>query len=160
MLGGNYLRWVAKCCHIPTENHSLFFCIAFPFFPNSFYFRYNFFLDCTKAKSCTVILRGSAEQFIAETERSLHDAIMIVRRAKKNDTIVAGLFYIILHNFMLFSRMACLFSLLFLCSYLLNNFCPTLFYKLELITNILPKIQAQKNQKKLFFVGRPFCLHF
>uniref|UniRef100_A0A1I7VRC7 T-complex protein 1 subunit eta n=1 Tax=Loa loa TaxID=7209 RepID=A0A1I7VRC7_LOALO len=52
--------------------------------------RYNFFLDCTKAKSCTVILRGSAEQFIAETERSLHDAIMIVRRAKKNDTIVAG----------------------------------------------------------------------
>ncbi|VDK82885.1 unnamed protein product [Litomosoides sigmodontis] len=52
--------------------------------------RYNFFLDCTKAKSCTVILRGGAEQFIAETERSLHDAIMIVRRAKKNDTIVAG----------------------------------------------------------------------
>ncbi|KAK6057190.1 putative T-complex protein 1, eta subunit [Cooperia oncophora] len=34
--------------------------------------------------------RGGAEQFIAETERSLHDAIMIVRRAKKNDSIVAG----------------------------------------------------------------------
>ncbi|EJW84468.1 T-complex protein 1 [Wuchereria bancrofti] len=45
--------------------------------------RYNFFLDCKKANACTVILRGSAEQFIAETERSLHDAIMIVRRAKK-----------------------------------------------------------------------------
>ncbi|MCP9262630.1 Chaperonin containing TCP1, subunit 7 (Eta) [Dirofilaria immitis] len=42
--------------------------------------RYNFFLGGSKAQSCTVILRGSAEQFIAETERSLHDAIMIVRR--------------------------------------------------------------------------------
>ncbi|VDM97727.1 unnamed protein product [Thelazia callipaeda] len=52
--------------------------------------RFNFFLGCTKAQSCTVILRGTAEQFIAETERSLHDAIMIVRRAIKNDTIVAG----------------------------------------------------------------------
>lgn len=30
------------------------------------------------------------DQFIEETERSLHDAIMIVRRAIKNDTIVAG----------------------------------------------------------------------
>lgn len=52
--------------------------------------RYNFFIDGSKAKSCTLILRGGSEQFIAETERSLHDAIMIVRRAMKNDTIVAG----------------------------------------------------------------------
>ncbi|KAK0408988.1 hypothetical protein QR680_004279 [Steinernema hermaphroditum] len=52
--------------------------------------RYNFFLECEKAQSCTLLLRGGADQFIAETERSLHDAIMIVRRAKKNDTIVAG----------------------------------------------------------------------
>lgn len=44
----------------------------------------------SKAHACTILLRGGAEQFIAETERSLHDAIMIVRRAKKNDTIVAG----------------------------------------------------------------------
>lgn len=29
-------------------------------------------------------------QFIEETERSLHDAIMIVRRAIKNDAVVAG----------------------------------------------------------------------
>lgn len=35
-------------------------------------------------------MRGGAEQFIEETERSLHDAIMIVRRAKKNDSVVAG----------------------------------------------------------------------
>uniref|UniRef100_A0A183CM30 CCT-eta n=1 Tax=Globodera pallida TaxID=36090 RepID=A0A183CM30_GLOPA len=52
--------------------------------------RYNFFIDGSKEKSCTLLLRGGAEQFIAETERSLHDAIMIVRRAKKNDSIVAG----------------------------------------------------------------------
>ena len=37
-----------------------------------------------------MILRGGAEQFIEETERSLHDAIMIVRRAIKNDSVVAG----------------------------------------------------------------------
>jgi len=43
-----------------------------------------------KAKTCTIVLRGGAEQFIEETERSLHDAIMIVRRTIKNDAIVAG----------------------------------------------------------------------
>ena len=35
-------------------------------------------------------MRGGAEQFMDETERSLHDAIMIVRRAIKNDAVVAG----------------------------------------------------------------------
>jgi len=52
--------------------------------------RYNFFIGCPHARTCTLILRGGAEQFIEETERSLHDAIMIVRRAMKNDAIVAG----------------------------------------------------------------------
>uniref|UniRef100_A0AC35U9A4 T-complex protein 1 subunit eta n=1 Tax=Rhabditophanes sp. KR3021 TaxID=114890 RepID=A0AC35U9A4_9BILA len=52
--------------------------------------RFNYFIGGPKSASCTLILRGGAEQFIAETERSLHDAIMIVRRAKKNDSIVAG----------------------------------------------------------------------
>uniref|UniRef100_A0A8C5GV83 T-complex protein 1 subunit eta n=1 Tax=Gouania willdenowi TaxID=441366 RepID=A0A8C5GV83_GOUWI len=52
--------------------------------------RYNLFKGCPKAKTCTIILRGGAEQFTEETERSLHDAIMIVRRAIKNDSIVAG----------------------------------------------------------------------
>ncbi|WPG97643.1 Hypothetical protein R9X50_00042300 [Acrodontium crateriforme] len=52
--------------------------------------RFNFFEGCPKAKTCTLVLRGGAEQFIAEVERSLHDAIMIVRRAIKNHTIVAG----------------------------------------------------------------------
>jgi T-complex protein 1 subunit eta len=52
--------------------------------------RFNFFEGCPAAKTCTLILRGGAEQFIAEVERSLHDAIMIVKKAIKNDLIVAG----------------------------------------------------------------------
>lgn len=55
-----------------------------------FLFRYNLFTGCPHTKTVTFILRGGAEQFIAETERSLHDAIMIVRRALRNDSIVAG----------------------------------------------------------------------
>ncbi|OTB02083.1 hypothetical protein M426DRAFT_323027 [Hypoxylon sp. CI-4A] len=52
--------------------------------------RFNFFEDCPEAKTCTLVLRGGAEQFIAEVERSLHDAIMIVKRAIKNHLIVGG----------------------------------------------------------------------
>ncbi|XP_065828337.1 T-complex protein 1 subunit eta-like [Oscarella lobularis] len=52
--------------------------------------RFNIFKGCPEAKTCTILLRGGAEQFMEETERSLHDAIMIVRRARKNDAIVAG----------------------------------------------------------------------
>jgi T-complex protein 1 subunit eta len=52
--------------------------------------RFNFFEGCPQAKTCTLVLRGGAEQFIAEVERSLHDAIMIVKRAIKNNSIVAG----------------------------------------------------------------------
>ncbi|KAJ3067990.1 T-complex protein 1 subunit eta [Podochytrium sp. JEL0797] len=52
--------------------------------------RYNIFKGCPEARTCTLLLRGGAEQFIAEVERSLHDAIMIVRRAIKNKSVVAG----------------------------------------------------------------------
>ena len=52
--------------------------------------RYNFFTGCPKAKTCTIILHGGAEQFMEETEQSLHDTIMIVRRAIKNVSVVAG----------------------------------------------------------------------
>jgi len=52
--------------------------------------RYNIFEGCPKAKTSTMLLRGGAEQFIAEIERSLHDAIMIVKRAIKNNNVVAG----------------------------------------------------------------------
>jgi T-complex protein 1 subunit eta len=52
--------------------------------------RFNFFEGCPESKTCTLVLRGGAEQFIAEVERSLHDAIMIVKRAIRNQSIVAG----------------------------------------------------------------------
>lgn len=53
--------------------------------------RFNIFQICENAqRSVTLVLRGGAEQFLEETERSLHDAIMIVRRTIKNDAVVAG----------------------------------------------------------------------
>lgn len=52
--------------------------------------RFNIFEGCPKAKTVTMILRGGAQQFIAEVERSLHDAVMIVKRAIKNNSVVAG----------------------------------------------------------------------
>lgn len=52
--------------------------------------RFNFFTGCPKARTATVILRGGAEQFLAETDRSLHDAIMIVKRAVMNSAVVGG----------------------------------------------------------------------
>ncbi len=57
--------------------------------------RFNIFTGCPQAKTCTIIIRGGAEQFMEETERSLHDAIMIVRRAKKNDAVVAGILFVL-----------------------------------------------------------------
>jgi len=52
--------------------------------------RFNLFKKCTNTKTATIILRGGAEQFIAEAERSLNDAIMIVRRALRANRIVPG----------------------------------------------------------------------
>lgn len=52
--------------------------------------RYNLFTGCPKARTATFVLRGGSEQFLDEADRSLHDAIMIVRRALKNSNVVAG----------------------------------------------------------------------
>merc|ERR1719446_383578 len=52
--------------------------------------RFNFFSGCESASTCTLVLRGGAEQFIAEAERSLHDAIMNTRRLLKNPSVIAG----------------------------------------------------------------------
>lgn len=52
--------------------------------------RFNLFTECPEAKTCTLVLRGGSDQFIQEVHRSLHDAIMIVKRAIKNNHIVAG----------------------------------------------------------------------
>lgn len=52
--------------------------------------RYNIFTGCPATKTATIVLRGGAEQFIEEAERSLHDAIMIVRRTLQNNQVVPG----------------------------------------------------------------------
>merc|ERR1719181_1583951 len=52
--------------------------------------RYNIFSGCPATKTATIVLRGGAEQFIEEAERSLHDAIMIVRRTLQNNVVVPG----------------------------------------------------------------------
>lgn len=52
--------------------------------------RFNIFTGCPGTTACTIILRGGAEQFIAESERSLHDALMIVKRAVTHRSVVAG----------------------------------------------------------------------
>lgn len=52
--------------------------------------RYNFFLNCPMTKTVTFILRGGADQYIQETERSLHDGIMIVKRCIQYQSIVPG----------------------------------------------------------------------
>jgi len=52
--------------------------------------RFNFFTGCPQTKSVTIILRGAGDQFIDEAERSLHDAIMIVKRVIKNNKVVGG----------------------------------------------------------------------
>lgn len=52
--------------------------------------RYNFLSGCPKAKTATIILRGGGEQFLEETERSVHDAIMIVKRTILARHVVAG----------------------------------------------------------------------
>merc|ERR1719453_1054081 len=52
--------------------------------------RYNIFKGCPATKTATIVLRGGAEQFIEEAERSLHDAIMIVRRTLQHNVVVPG----------------------------------------------------------------------
>ncbi|PVU97310.1 hypothetical protein BB561_000620 [Smittium simulii] len=52
--------------------------------------RINMLTECPKSKSCTLVLRGGAEQFIDEIERSLHDSLMVVKRMIKNNLFVAG----------------------------------------------------------------------
>uniref|UniRef100_K7F8Y9 T-complex protein 1 subunit eta n=1 Tax=Pelodiscus sinensis TaxID=13735 RepID=K7F8Y9_PELSI len=54
--------------------------------------RYNFFTGCPKAKTCTLILRGGAEQFMEDSQEStLHLLLPLCEYAlRKNDSIVAG----------------------------------------------------------------------
>jgi len=52
--------------------------------------RYNVFQGCPKAKTATFVLRGGTEQFIEESERSVHDAICVVKRCISSSRVVAG----------------------------------------------------------------------
>eukprot|EP00890_Picochlorum_soloecismus_P001132 jgi/Picsp_1/2019/NSC_05485-R1_protein len=52
--------------------------------------RFNIFTGCPSAHTATMVLRGGSEQFLDEAQRSLHDAIMIVRRTLKNPSVVPG----------------------------------------------------------------------
>lgn len=52
--------------------------------------RYNLFTQCPETRTASIILRGGSEQFIAESERSLHDAIMIVKRTMEHSSVVGG----------------------------------------------------------------------
>lgn len=52
--------------------------------------RYNLFTGCPGGTTATMVLRGGSEQFIDETERSIHDSIMIVKNSIKSNFVVAG----------------------------------------------------------------------
>jgi T-complex protein 1 subunit eta len=52
--------------------------------------RYNLFTGCPQAHTVTIVLRGGSDQFIEESHRSIHDALMIVKRCIKSLTVVAG----------------------------------------------------------------------
>lgn len=43
-----------------------------------------------KAKAATLLLRGANDYFLDEVERSMHDALCIVKRALESGTVVAG----------------------------------------------------------------------
>lgn len=52
--------------------------------------RYNIFRGCPEAMTATMVLRGGAEQFIAESARSVHDALMITKNCVRSSKIVGG----------------------------------------------------------------------
>eukprot|EP00638_Chattonella_subsalsa_P007728 CAMPEP_0117763492 /NCGR_PEP_ID=MMETSP0947-20121206/18690_1 /TAXON_ID=44440 /ORGANISM="Chattonella subsalsa, Strain CCMP2191" /LENGTH=622 /DNA_ID=CAMNT_0005585249 /DNA_START=33 /DNA_END=1902 /DNA_ORIENTATION=+ len=52
--------------------------------------RFELFTGCPSARTATIILRGGADQFLEESDRSIHDALMIVKRAVDNKEVVAG----------------------------------------------------------------------
>jgi T-complex protein 1 subunit alpha len=51
---------------------------------------YTFFegMKCTKGQ--TIILRGANEYFLDEIERSIHDALCVVKRVLESNSVVAG----------------------------------------------------------------------
>jgi T-complex protein 1 subunit eta len=61
--------------------------------------RFNIFNECPKTKTATMILRGGAQQFIDEAERSIHDAICIVRSVYvRSKYIMYAILYLYVHQ--------------------------------------------------------------
>lgn len=52
--------------------------------------RFNVFMQCPSKLTATIVLRGGSEQFIAESERSIHDSLMVVKQSIRSKSIVAG----------------------------------------------------------------------
>ncbi|ODQ77188.1 hypothetical protein BABINDRAFT_163697 [Babjeviella inositovora NRRL Y-12698] len=52
--------------------------------------RYNLFTDIPDTTTVTFLMRGGAAQQIAELERSLNDALQVVKRTLSNSAVVAG----------------------------------------------------------------------
>jgi len=52
--------------------------------------RFNLLTECPKTRTATIVLRGGSEQFVEEAHRSLHDAIMVVKRTMQSTKVVAG----------------------------------------------------------------------
>lgn len=52
--------------------------------------RYNVFKECQAATTSTFILRGGAEQFLAEAERSIHDSLMVTKKCIHSNRVVGG----------------------------------------------------------------------
>ena len=51
---------------------------------------YTFFEGMRSSKGQTIILRGANEYFLAEIERSIHDALCVCKRVLESNTVVAG----------------------------------------------------------------------
>jgi len=51
--------------------------------------RWNLFHN-PPVKTSTIILRGGSEQYISEAERSLNDAIQVIKRVRKHQETVVG----------------------------------------------------------------------
>mmetsp|Transcript_18152 Transcript_18152/g.22556 ORF Transcript_18152/g.22556 Transcript_18152/m.22556 type:complete len:489 (-) Transcript_18152:65-1531(-) len=52
--------------------------------------RFNVFTECPAKLTFTFVLRGGSEQFIAESERSIHDSLMVVKQSLNSKAVVAG----------------------------------------------------------------------
>ena len=46
--------------------------------------------DCANTQACTLLIRGANDYMLDEVDRSLHDALCIVKRALESEKVVAG----------------------------------------------------------------------